>query len=158
MARRTITSCRKSMKCRRACFSVSVSGRPLTSASRLTPKVDCSDAHALAVRLVAQVGHAVDLAVAYEVGDPLEQRALVHHERDLGDDDPAPPALGLLEVGGGTHGEQAAARRIGLADPFAPTDRGARREVGAGHLLEQIVERAVRVVRFDHQRVDQLAH
>ena len=64
------------------------------------------DAHALAVRLVPQVGDAVDPAFANQIGDPLEQRRLVHHEGNLGDDDPR-AALGLLELGPRAHREQA---------------------------------------------------
>ena len=44
-------------------------------------------AHAGAVRLVAQVGDAVDLAVLDHLGDALEQGGLVDLVRQLGDDD-----------------------------------------------------------------------
>ena len=55
------------------------------------------DAHALAVRLVAQIRDALDAALAHVIGDALEQRRLVQQERDLGDDDAA-AALGLLDA------------------------------------------------------------
>ena len=45
------------------------------------------DPHALAARLVAQVGDAFDLLVADELGDLLDQVLLVDLIRDLGDDD-----------------------------------------------------------------------
>ena len=45
------------------------------------------DAHAVLVGLVAQVGDAVDLLVARQLGDALEQARLVHLVRQLGDDD-----------------------------------------------------------------------
>ena len=45
------------------------------------------DAHAVAVGFVAQVGDALDLLLAHELGDLLDQRRLVHLIGDLGDDD-----------------------------------------------------------------------
>ena len=57
------------------------------------------DAHAEAVALVLDVGDALDLAVAGELGDALDHRRLVHLVGDLGDDDRgagrrAPPRCG----------------------------------------------------------------
>ena len=91
---------------------MSVRGTPSTSATMLTPKVvlhrrvleelvqdDLRDrvaleldheAHAVAVRLVAQVGDLRDLLVADELGDLRDQAvvaALLDHVRELGDDD-----------------------------------------------------------------------
>ena len=55
------------------------------------------DAHAVAVGLVAQVGDALDLLGADELGDLLEQGGLVHHVGQLGDDDRHAAVPGLLE-------------------------------------------------------------
>ena len=41
------------------------------------------DAHALAVRLVAQVGNALDRLLAHQIGDPFDQVRLVDLIRDL---------------------------------------------------------------------------
>ena len=45
------------------------------------------DAHTAAVGLIAQIGHAVDLLVADEFGDLLDEARLVDLIRELGDDD-----------------------------------------------------------------------
>ena len=45
------------------------------------------DAHAVAVGLVAQVGDALDLLLAHQLGDALDQPRLVDLVGDLGDDD-----------------------------------------------------------------------
>ena len=106
--------------------SDSTRGRPATMASMMMPKVCCSwrvlvevvqhdladfaalqlddDAHAVAVRLVADVGDAFERLVAHQVGDPFEQRALVDLVRDLGDDDLLAIALlHRLDLGLGAH-------------------------------------------------------
>ena len=60
------------------------------------------DAHAVAVRLVAQVGDAVDPLVVHQLGHALDQARLVHLVRDLLDDDrDAPAALVGLGAGAG---------------------------------------------------------
>ena len=54
------------------------------------------DAHALAVGLVADVGDALDLLVADQLGDLLDQPRLVDLVRDLGGDDRLAPGLRVL--------------------------------------------------------------
>ena len=104
-------------------------------------------AHAVAVRLVAQVRDAVDLLVLDQVGDLLEQRRLVDLVGQLGDDDRDPVALDLLERALGAHDHAAAAVGVHLPDrvdrlpvaadavPLAlePEDRAAGREVRPGY-------------------------
>ena len=51
------------------------------------------DAHAVAIRLVADVGDALDRLLAHELGDALDQPRLVDLVRDLGDDDRRAVAL-----------------------------------------------------------------
>ena len=67
------------------------------------------------------------------------------------------PRLVSSMRGATAHGDEAAAGRVGLADSLGAADQRAGREVGAGHLLEQLVERALGLGRDQHQRVDQLA-
>ena len=67
------------------------------------------DADALSIRFVAQVGDALELLVAHELGDLFDQAGLVHLERNLGDDDGLPVALQIFEVGFGPHLDRAAA-------------------------------------------------
>jgi hypothetical protein len=114
------------------------------------------DAHALAVRLIAQVGDAVDLSVPYQIGDALQEQRLVHHVRDLGHHD-ALAAPALLEARLGAYGDVPAARGVGLTDAFAPADRGPCGKVGARQLLHELFQTAVRVPRLDLDGIHQLA-
>jgi len=127
--------------------------------------------HAVAVRLVAKVGDAVDLLVLHEIGDLLEQRGLVHLVRQLGDDDRHPVAADFLERDLGTHDDAATPVGVHLADrvdrlPFAgqrvalaleAEDRRAGRKVGAGYVLAESVGRDVRIVDDRDRRIDDLA-
>jgi hypothetical protein len=122
---------------------------------RVRPELD-HDPHALAARLVPEVGDAVDPAFAHEVGDPLDQRRLVHHEGDLGDDD-AQAALRLLEAGPRAHCQQPPAGGVGGADSLAPADDGTGGEVGPRHLLEQLVDAALGTPGLEDEGVHQLA-
>ena len=75
------------------------------------------DAHAVAVRLVAQVADAVDPLVAGQVGDALDQGGLVGLVGQLGDDDLLPAAAAaLLDVSAGAHDDPAAAIAVGFLD------------------------------------------
>ncbi len=74
------------------------------------------DAHPRAVGLVAQVADALDLAIAHQVGDALDQRSLVGLVGQLGDDDARAPAADLLEVRLGLDDQPRLAHRIALGD------------------------------------------
>ena len=96
------------------------SGRPPFSATMLTPKLVCSggvavelvqhdvgdgvaldlddDADAVAVGLVPELGDALELLLAHELGDLLDSVRLVHLVGDLGDDDRLALAAHLLDV------------------------------------------------------------
>ena len=56
------------------------------------------DAHALAVGFVAQVRDALDLLLAHEVGDLLDERRLVHLIGNLGEDDRLALLAELLDI------------------------------------------------------------
>jgi hypothetical protein len=78
------------------------------------------DAHAVAVRLVAEVADADDLPVLDEVRDLLDERRLVDLVRQLRDDDLLAVAAGhLLDAGARLHDDAAAAVGVGLADGVA---------------------------------------
>ena len=66
------------------------------------------DAHAVAIGFVAQVGDALDLLVAHQFGDLLDQRRLVHLIGNLGDDDRLAILAHLLDLGLGAHDDRAA--------------------------------------------------
>src|SRR5690606_35362920 len=102
------------------------------------------DAHALTARLVAQIGDPVDLLLAHQRGDLLDQDLLVDLVRNLGDDNR--DALGarvLLERRAPAHGDAPAPGAVGAVNALAPDDGAARREVGARDRLEQRAEAIV---------------
>ena len=137
-------------------------GTPSTSATMLMPKLVCiagflvevvehdlgrvaaalqldHQAHAGAVRLVAEVGDALEFLVADEVGDLRDQAvvaALLDHEGQLGDDDRVLAALERLDVGAGADLDRAAAGGVGVADALQAHDPAAG-EVGALDVLHQ---------------------
>ena len=117
------------------------------------------DAHPVAVALVAQVGDALDLLVAHEVRDLLDQRGLVHLVGQLRDDDLRPPPVPLLHRRARVHRDAAVALAIGVPDLLAVLphqgDAG-RGEVRPLHELQQVVERRLRVLDQQHRRVDDL--
>jgi len=123
------------------------------------------------IRLVTQVGDAVDLLVLDQLGHLLEQGRLVHLVGQLGDDDRHPVAADLLEGALGAHDDPAAAVGVHLADgvdrlPLAADrvalaleaeDRAAGREVRAGHELAEAIRGDGRVVDEGDRGVDDLA-
>ena len=74
------------------------------------------DAHAVAVRLVAHVGDALDLAALDELGDLLEQRCLVDLVGDGRGHDGRAAAARLLEGHLGLHDDAAAPVGVHVAD------------------------------------------
>ena len=114
-----MTSSRKWTKASMMSRSVSVSGRPPRIASMLAGKLDCAgrvppelvehdlgrrvalqvddDAHALAVRFVADVGNALDPLVLGRLGDLLDQAGLADLIGDRGQDDRAAVAAAFLD-------------------------------------------------------------
>ena len=105
------------------------------------------DAHPLPVRLVAQVRDAVQLLLAHQLGDALDEGGLVGHVRQLGDDDAAAAALHLLQVGASLHRHPPAARAVGPAQALGGgglfDDDPAGGEVGPLDELHQVVQREV---------------
>ncbi len=98
-----------------------------------------NDAHAVAVRFVADVGDALDFLVLHQFRDALNNPRFVDLEGNLGDDD-LDLFLGRALNGGlGAHGELAAAGSIGVFDPALAVDVSARREVRAGNQRQHFV-------------------
>ena len=120
------------------------------------------DAHAVAVRLVAQVRDALDRLLAHQFGDLLDEPRLVHLVRDLGDDDRRAVALlRRLDFGLGADDHRPAARPVGLRDAGPADDHAAGREVGAGqdppHRRELLVGARLGVLDGPDDAVDDLA-
>ncbi len=107
--------------------------------------------------LVPDVGDAFDPLLAYQVGDLLHHRRLVHLIRDLGNDE----RLALLAHGLGgdpaAHENRAAALVIGRADAGAAQDQAAGGEVRTGHDLDQLVDGDGRILEIGDASVDHLA-
>ncbi len=103
-------------------------------------------AHAGLVRLVAQVGNALEFLLADELADPDEQIRLVHLVRDLVDDDRLATALvDLLDVRACAYHNAAAAGAVAFADTLLAIDDSRGRKIGSGNDLHQFVDRDVRV-------------
>ena len=114
-------------------------------------------AHAVAVRLVAQIGDVLQLAVLDQLGDLLEQIALVDLVRDLRDHDLGPVALDLLGMGLGLHPYGPPPGLNGVAYAAQPHDNPPRREIRALDVLCDLLVIQVRVVYQGYRRVDDLA-
>ena len=92
---------------------------------RVAPQLD-HDAIAVAVGLVAQIGYALDLLLAHQLGDLLHHRRLVHLIGNLGDDDGFALLAQRLDLGLAAHDDGAAAEVIGGADAGAAEDERRR--------------------------------
>ena len=118
------------------------------------------DPHALAVRLVPQVGDLGDLLLAHEVGDLADQAAvaaLLDHEGQLGDDDRLLALIERLGVGPRPHAHPATTGLVGLADPGDTEDHAAGGKVRALHVLHQAGDGDVGIVDVGDRRVDRFA-
>ena len=62
-----------------------------------TAQVDHQAHSAAATRLVLEVGHVLDAALPVELGDLLGKAGLVHHVRELRDDQAGPVLMPLFD-------------------------------------------------------------
>ena len=116
------------------------------------------DAHAAAVGLVAQICDAVDLLVADELGDFLDETRLVDLIRELRDEDARLPAAHRLDVGACAHFDDAAAGRIRLADLLGAEDEARSREIGAFDDAHEFLDGGLGIVDEHQRAVDDLDH
>src|SRR5215213_1490150 len=123
---------------------------------RLAFELD-DDAHPVAVGLVSQVGDVGELAVLDQLGDLLQEVALVHLVRDLGDHDLDPVPLYLLGVGPRLHPHRTASSLNGVPDTAQPDDHTPCREVRPLDVLRDLGVVEVRVVSERHRLVLDLA-
>ena len=117
---------------------------------------DNDDPQAVAVRLVVDVGDAVDLLVVDHVGDLLDHLGLVDHVGNLRDDDALAAAGRMLDVGLGAHHHAAAARQHRLLHSLVAVDDTARGEVGPLDVVQQLLARDLRVVDIGAAGVNHL--
>src|SRR5215212_11530957 len=123
---------------------------------RLALELD-DDAHPVAVGLVAQVGDVGELALLDELGNLLQQVALVDLVGDLGDHDLGPVALYLLGVCLGLHPHRAPARKDGVLDAGPTADHPSGRDVRSLDVFEELLVLELRVLYERHGRVHDLA-
>ena len=91
---------------------------------------------------VLDVADAQELLVAHELADPLDDLLRPHAVRQLGDDDALASRRDVVDPGGGPGAEGAAPGEVGVADALEADDPAAAGQVGAGHELHEVVERA----------------
>ena len=115
------------------------------------------DAHALAVALVADVADAVQTLVVHQLRDLGNQRSLVDHVRDLGDDDALTVVRHRLDIRLRAHNDASAAGGVGVVDAPAPQDQTTGREVRTLDTLHQLLAGGVGLVNQLHHAVDHLA-
>ena len=115
------------------------------------------DAHACAIAFVTNVGNAFDLLVAYELGDLLDHRGLVHLIRDLGDDERLPVLPHLFHVHAPAHDYRATAFVIGGADARAAENEATGRKVRTRNDFDQLVDLDRRIVEIGDAGVAHLA-
>ena len=115
-------------------------------------------AHAVAVRLIADVADAAQYALVglLQVEDFFQHSGLVYLIGKLGDDDGLFAAAGLLYIGLGPHHNLAAASLICLADALSVDDEAAGREVRPFEMLHQAVQRDGGVFYLRYHAIDGL--
>ena len=107
------------------------------------------------LRLVADVGDALDHLVLHEIRHVLDHVGLVDGIGNLGDDDALAAALLDLDLGLAADGELALPELVHRVDAVVAADRRAGREVRTLHELHQVVDRALLAVL--HVVVDAVA-
>ena len=114
-----------------------------------------NDPQAVAVALVSQVGDPLELLVAYQLGDVLDDRLRIDLVRHLGDHDLRPVGrLALLDRRPRAHHDLAAPRLAVVVDPLPAHDVGARREIRALEVLLQVPRRRLGIVDQGERRGD----
>ena len=124
---------------------------------RVAAQVD-DDAHAAAVRLIVERRDALDLLVAHELRDLLDEARLVDLIRQLRDNDARLAVRQRLDAGVRAHLDDAAARRVRLADAVLTEDQASRREIRSLDDLHEVVDRRIRMVDEHQRAIDDLAH
>ena len=114
-------------------------------------------ADAPAVGLVAQVGHAVDLAVVDQRRDFFHKARLVQAERDLPDDQRLEALLAVLDLDLAAYLHGTAPGGVGVVQPLTRVDVAARGEVRPLHDVHQVLDGTFRSVDEHEQGVRQLA-
>ena len=113
------------------------------------------DAHTAAVGLIGDVADALKALIVHLICHVLNEHALIDLIGQLGDDNTG-AALHLLKLRAGAEDHLAAACGVGGADAAAAHDDAAGGEVGARHVLHQIIEGGLGVIQHADTGVDDL--
>ena len=116
------------------------------------------DAHAVAVRFVAQIADAFDLFLVDQLGDLLDQPLLVYLVGNFADDDLL--FAGALDRFGerlAAHLNDALAFMVGLDDRLTAVNEPAGGKIRSGNMAHQLLDRQVGIVDQRHQSVDHFA-
>ena len=114
------------------------------------------DAHAFRVALVVDVADAFYLLVAHELCDVLDELLFVDAIGYLADDYLV-VRVAALYVGFGAEDNASAAGLVGIADALHAHDVGAGGEVGAFHVVHEVIYRKFAVIDVSHAGVDDFA-
>ncbi|MNZ23668.1 hypothetical protein D3C78_407870 [compost metagenome] len=116
-------------------------------------------AHAVLVRLVAQLADALELLLLDQLGDLLDQARLVQLVGQLGDHQllAAADLVDVLDLDAGAHVDASTAGAVGLDDAGATVDDPRGGEVRAGDVVHQLVDGQLGVVDQRQAAVDHLA-
>src|SRR5579872_177882 len=114
------------------------------------------DAHAIAIRFVANVGDVFDFFVVDQRRDALDQNRFVYLIRDLGDDDRLAIFVDVLDGGFGAHHKTSAASAVGFENSGAAVDDSGGREIGTLDELQNFRELRVGIIDERDGGVDDL--
>ena len=115
------------------------------------------DAHAGLVRLVADIGDALDLLLVDQLGDLFDQGLLVNLVGNLVDDDGLTIALvHVLDMRAAAHDDAPAAGPVAFANAHDAVDQRGGREIGGGNVFDQFVNRQRRVFQQGQTTGDRL--
>ena len=123
---------------------------------RVAPHFD-HHAVAVAVGFVAQRRNALELLVAHQFADALDQVRLVDLIGNFGNHDRLALAAQRLELDLAANDDRAAAEMIGGADALAAENDAAGRKIRPRHDGDQIVDRQARIVDQRDTGIDHLA-
>ena len=114
-------------------------------------------AYALAVRFVAQVGDAVNLAVVDQSRDFFHQRAFVEPKGNLADNNALRALFAVFNLYAPAHLNRAAPGMVGIVQAFARVNIPSGGKVRAFHIVHEVVNTALRVVEQELQGIAQFA-
>ena len=115
------------------------------------------DAHAVPIRLVADLRNAFNLLVVDQIRGLPDHVRFVHLVRDLLHDDHLASGLGLFKARTSSHHHPTSARLERVSHALNPVNHTSRREIRCLHVLHEVLHRAIGVVHQVHHAVHHFA-